>query len=224
MIALTIGAPASKLLLGTGFYGRTFTLSNAANHDVGAPISGGGAAGPYTRESGYLGYNEICEDINSWNVVWDNVADDPYGWKSNQWVGYDNPQSIAIKMDFLKSKGLGGAMLWSLETDDFRGLCGPRYPLLSTINNALGMNGGNNPTPAPTSAPPTAGPTSAPPTSGPTSGPPSGGKCNGDGYYQASGNCHDFYQCSGGNKYDFSCGGLCWDADILGCNYCATPC
>ncbi|CAG2058831.1 unnamed protein product, partial [Timema podura] len=55
---LAKGAPASKINLGMGTYGRSFTLQSADNSVLGAPISGAGTAGPYTREAGTLGYNE----------------------------------------------------------------------------------------------------------------------------------------------------------------------
>lgn len=201
-----------------GFYGRTFTLANSAEHGVGAPITGGGAAGPYTRESGYLGYNEICAD-KSWNVVWDNVAEDPYGWKSNQWVGYDDTESITKKVELLNSLNLAGAMLWSIETDDFRGACGPRYPLLTAINKGFGNNIENHPNPPiPTQAPSTPAPPTAAP---PTAAPPSAESCNGaDGYYPTGDDCRHYYQCVGGIRYNFECGvGLCWDTSLLGCNW-----
>jgi chitinase len=36
---------------------------------------------------------------------------------------------------------LGGGMVWSIDTDDFKGLCGDgKYPLLKTISGEL--NGG----------------------------------------------------------------------------------
>lgn len=53
------GAPAAKINLGVAFYGRSFTLRSASEHDVGAPTNGPGQGGPYTYESGFLGYNEV---------------------------------------------------------------------------------------------------------------------------------------------------------------------
>lgn len=56
---LSAGAPASKLIVGVPTYGKSFTLSNQANHGVGATTVGAGNAGPFTREPGSLGYNEV---------------------------------------------------------------------------------------------------------------------------------------------------------------------
>lgn len=79
----------------------------------------------------------------------------PYAYKDDQWVGYDDPQSIAKKVSVIKELRLGGAMvslralqeinfhfllfqIWSLEHDDFRGNCGgEKYPLLRTLNKEL---------------------------------------------------------------------------------------
>lgn len=53
------GAPAEKLIVGFPTYGNTFTLSNPANHGVGAAISGAGTPGKYTQEAGELAYFEV---------------------------------------------------------------------------------------------------------------------------------------------------------------------
>lgn len=42
-----------------GSYGRAFTLRRAENHDLGDDAPQKGQAGPYTREAGSLGYNEV---------------------------------------------------------------------------------------------------------------------------------------------------------------------
>lgn len=44
-------------------YGRSFTLSNVDNFKVNSPASGGGKAGEYTKESGFLAYYEVIKNI-----------------------------------------------------------------------------------------------------------------------------------------------------------------
>ena len=45
--------------MGIGTYGRTFTLGYPSQCAFGAPATGEGQAGPYTRQAGALGYNEV---------------------------------------------------------------------------------------------------------------------------------------------------------------------
>lgn len=141
---LNAGVDPSKLTLGLPLYGRSFTLAGAAN-GIGAPaIGSGGDAGPLTKTVGMLAYNEVCSLIqNGWQTGW--VADQqvPYAFYNRQWVGYDNVQSLTQKLAFIQAKGLGGGMIWSIDTDDFTGFCGAgKYPLLKTISRALiGVDG-----------------------------------------------------------------------------------
>ncbi|XP_008556588.2 acidic mammalian chitinase-like [Microplitis demolitor] len=139
---LSKGAPKEKLILGVPTYGRAFTLTNPQSHGIGAASLGVGAAGPYTREAGMLGYNEICEmqKNGGWNVNYDEERQAPWAHKDRQWIGFDNIKSIKAKAEFAKQLGLGGAMVWSIETDDFRGICGEKYPLLKTLKAVL-LNG-----------------------------------------------------------------------------------
>ena len=45
--------------MGIGTYGRTFTLHNPTPCAFGVPATGAGLPGPYTREAGAFGYNEV---------------------------------------------------------------------------------------------------------------------------------------------------------------------
>lgn len=168
------GAPAEKIMLGVGSYGRSFTLDKSEANGINAPASQKGRAGPYTREPGSLGYNEICEAFmkqpQAWTIVRDPDYMAPYAYNNErQWVGYDDIESLTLKAQYAKSMGLGGMMMWSIETDDFLGRCHQeKYPLLNTIKRVL--NGSQKPIGPGTSVRPSRRPASS--TSSPS--PPTG--------------------------------------------------
>ncbi len=78
------------------------------------------------------------DDTESWTVHWEDSHKAPYMNKGLQWISYDNEESIRTKTGFAFKHNLAGVMVWSIDTDDFRGNCGgATYPLLRSINNAL---------------------------------------------------------------------------------------
>lgn len=57
---LSRGVDPSKLVLGFPGFGRTWTLSDEGNTEVGATALGPGDGGQYTGTPGVLSYNEVC--------------------------------------------------------------------------------------------------------------------------------------------------------------------
>ncbi|CAH3170043.1 unnamed protein product [Porites lobata] len=132
------GMPNNKIALGMALYGRTFTLADPNNHRLGAPCTGPGKAGTYTRSTGFFAYFEIC--TMGLTVVEETEVDAPYGYLDDQWVGYDDQTSMLLKVNTLiKGNNLLGAMFWAFDLDDFTGtFCREgRYPLINAVKDAL---------------------------------------------------------------------------------------
>ncbi|XP_029291479.1 acidic mammalian chitinase-like [Cottoperca gobio] len=211
------GAPLEKLLVGLTTYGRTFRTSSAAN-GVGAPASGAASAGPYTRESGFWSYYEICTFLQGASLNWIDEQMVPYAVKGNEWVGFDNKQSFEIKAQYMKDNKFGGAFIWALDLDDFTGqFCGQgKYPLISYLRSL--MDSDFPPPPHVTTRPPvittihsdstssttsTSAPTTTTAKTSTTTVVSGSGFCAGkaDGLYINDKNLSSFYQCFGGNTF-----------------------
>lgn len=104
-----------------------------------APTSGGGKAGEYTKESGFLAFYEICEMLKKDAVyMWDDEQKVPYAIDGDQWVGFDDEKSIRNKMKWLLENEYAGAMVWTVDMDDFTGACtGKKYPLIGVMGEEL---------------------------------------------------------------------------------------
>ncbi|KDR23755.1 endochitinase-like [Zootermopsis nevadensis] len=131
-----MGCAPDKLVVGVPFYGHTYILNpNSTSHEPGTPIDRD------AKVKGGMAYYQICQALqeknSQWTEKWDDFGKCPYAYKGNLWVGYENSKSITIKMDFIKENGYAGAMMWALGSDDFRGLCGPKNPLVTILHDSM---------------------------------------------------------------------------------------
>ncbi|KAK9881823.1 hypothetical protein WA026_017335 [Henosepilachna vigintioctopunctata] len=181
------GFPRSKLVVGIPFFGRSFTLENANETYLGAPIKGPGNEGYYTQTRGFLAYFEICD--LAMHEGWKQYVDPsgaPYIVNGDQWVAFDDIDSIKKKLGYVKDLELGGVFVWSADMDDFKGLCGDKWPLLSSINQHLRMHSLEEIDYSMPSRP--------------------FGTCGSSGLFSDPNNCAAYYICRNGLNYHLSCG------------------
>jgi chitinase len=56
-------------------------------------------------------------------------------WDTNQWVSFDDAETLKIKTDYANGKCLGGTMVWAVSTDDTAGTAAQAY----MKNNGLSL-------------------------------------------------------------------------------------
>ncbi|KAI8946203.1 hypothetical protein F4801DRAFT_593529 [Xylaria longipes] len=117
------GVQSSKVVLGQGWYGRSFTLKDpSCNEPNGVcQFSGGADPGPCSGTSGILDYQEIEDVISQYNPepTWDKAAGVKWiTWNNDQWISYDDDDTFAQKKSFAKDRCLGGLMVWAIDQKD----------------------------------------------------------------------------------------------------------
>ncbi|KAJ8110045.1 hypothetical protein OPT61_g7002 [Boeremia exigua] len=114
----------SKIVLGTGFYGRSFRLEDPKCWTPGCKFSGPGEKGECTDTEGFLSYKEVKDILAKTKAKpkLDKKAAVQYlTYGQNSWISYDDPTTIQLKVDFANKRGLKGLMTWAIDIDDEKG-------------------------------------------------------------------------------------------------------
>lgn len=139
------GLDKCKIVVGIPTYGHSFKLVNPENSMIGSPCSDYGTLG----HTGFASYPEICNYIKNYTgqvtIVNDSDSKVPYLYRGYEWVSYDNRNSVSLKAAYIKDKGVRGAMIYSLNSDDYEGVCNNgnssskdlKFPLTRDINEHL---------------------------------------------------------------------------------------
>ncbi|PSR70694.1 hypothetical protein PHLCEN_2v13424 [Hermanssonia centrifuga] len=109
------GVPLNKIVLGLGFYGRSFELSDA---NCAAPGC------PYENLFSKIGHASYLFSVSTVPRLQDHVPQQLVsclGINVNQWVSYDDADTFKQKIDYANGGGLGGVMVWAADQDDFAG-------------------------------------------------------------------------------------------------------
>ncbi|KAK9501596.1 hypothetical protein O3M35_012293 [Rhynocoris fuscipes] len=198
------GVHRSQLILGIPFFGRSYTLEDEKKWTPGSAIKTPGHEARYTQQPGFMAYYEVCSRMmrKEWKKHRD-ASGSAYMVYRDQWVGFEDVYSIQLKMEYLKQEQLGGVMVWSLDLDDFNGVCGTKYPLLTTVKNYLAPD-------IPAVISPGVGVTVLSTSS----------NCSGEGYVGDAEDCSVYYRCQWSMKHTYICPhGLFYDPDLNLCNW-----
>jgi len=114
---LAAGMPAKKIVIGLALYGRGWESVGSVN---GGLHQSGVGANVGTFEKGVFDYDDLVANyIPTMTRYWDNDAKVPYLYDPARklFISYDDVKSIKAKVDYVKSKNLGGVMVWETSGD-----------------------------------------------------------------------------------------------------------
>jgi chitinase len=114
---LAAGVPSQKLVIGVPFYGRGWQGVADINHGLYQQATG---AAPGRFEPGVFTYSEIKNNyLPTYQQYWQEQAKVPwiYDPAKGIMITYENPQSVALKAEYVNSNHLSGMMFWELSND-----------------------------------------------------------------------------------------------------------
>jgi chitinase len=117
-----------------------FSLVNPFNTRIGAPADNFGESG----YQGFTSYSDVC-NFRKRNVVVDEYDEEscsPFLHAGSEWISYDNEKSLECKTKWIKENQFGGAMVFSLNSDDYLNDCNvektkENFPLLRKVYHTL---------------------------------------------------------------------------------------
>lgn len=109
--------------MGVPFYGYKYNNVRKANNGLYQKFSAGSSISYEDIASNFLTTKEYTKYFHQASKV-------PWLFNGSTYISYDDEQSIKLKAQYIKSKGLGGVMIWELSQD-------PRRVLLNSLYNEL---------------------------------------------------------------------------------------
>ncbi|NHA04588.1 glycoside hydrolase family 18 protein [Mucilaginibacter sp. HC2] len=110
---IAAGVPASKLVLGVAFYGRSSKVLDVAQNGLGMKRA------EYVHVGGYTLIKDSLLNRNGFKYYRDRNADAPYLFNAatKQFISYDDEWSIKAKCHYLIKHKMAGVMFWEYADD-----------------------------------------------------------------------------------------------------------
>ncbi|KAL3490749.1 killer toxin alpha/beta [Aspergillus germanicus] len=131
-----------RVSFGLGWYGRSFTLKDPACNQPNCIFSYGSKPGECTNSAGILANSEIRRIITENNLTPTldiEAAVKWISWDTDQWVSYDDGETIQMKIAEANRLCLGGVLIWAVDLDDLDH---------TSSNDVLGIGPANGVSPA----------------------------------------------------------------------------
>ncbi|KAK8784847.1 hypothetical protein V5799_008784 [Amblyomma americanum] len=137
------GASKRKLVLGVAFYGRVYMLASADKTGLHAPIDIHNKPQwcAFLFRHDMPAYLEACRNVELLKPMWIRQIDKEglclYATNGEDMEVYEDLESIAHKVEFVRKEGYAGIMVMSCDKDAFICLRGKNNALLEKINNGI---------------------------------------------------------------------------------------
>ncbi|MCX4663783.1 glycosyl hydrolase family 18 protein [Streptomyces uncialis] len=132
---LDAGVSPRKLTVGFPFYGRGWkdVAAGPAGTNGEWQTANGAATGQFPEEAGTRGYHNLISNYPNMTVHHDEQSVSTYGYTgpNGQWWSFDDAWSIGKKSEWIRNKGLLGAMIWEMSGDT------PTGTLMNALHTGL---------------------------------------------------------------------------------------
>ncbi|CAH7672518.1 family 18 glycoside hydrolase [Phakopsora pachyrhizi] len=102
--------PARKIVIGMPLYGRSFLNTKGIGHSY-------NGVGQGNWESGIYDYKSLPKDNCKLMVDKKAIGAYTYDKSAQELITFDNPTTVNLKVDYVRSKNLGGVMWWESSGD-----------------------------------------------------------------------------------------------------------
>lgn len=110
---IAAGVPASKLVMGLAFYGRSAIVAENTQNGLGVKTTGRAQGGGYTL------IKDSLLNQQGFKYYRDKDAKAPYLYNpsTRQFISFDDEWSVKNKAAYVKDKMMGGVMFWEYSSD-----------------------------------------------------------------------------------------------------------
>ncbi|KAH6962784.1 hypothetical protein DER45DRAFT_590696 [Fusarium avenaceum] len=127
------GVDFSKIVFGVAWYGRGYTLADPSCNTLGCNFAGPSKPAKCTNSAGVMSLSEVEDMIKGGatsrllesSAMKELIFDD-------QWIGYDDEETVEMKRKFANNYCFGGLMAWSVDFEPGTGNTGDSEPAKST--------------------------------------------------------------------------------------------